>query len=82
VATNSLLYGGGRCVVRLWSVDDELVCEVRDTGHIEEPMGGCVQPKPRVGGLGLWLCNQLCDLVQIRTFEDGSVVRLHMSRKR
>jgi anti-sigma regulatory factor (Ser/Thr protein kinase) len=82
VATNSLLYGGGRCVVRLWSVDDELVCEVRDTGHIEEPMVGCVQPKPRVGGLGLWLCNQLCDLVQIRTFEDGSVVRLHMSRKR
>jgi hypothetical protein len=26
----------------------------------------------------LWLANQLCELVQIRTFEDGSAVRVHM----
>ena len=29
-------------------------------------------------GFGLWLANQLCDLVQIRSFADGSVVRLHL----
>jgi anti-sigma regulatory factor (Ser/Thr protein kinase) len=83
VATNSLLYGGGRCVLRMWSTGDEIVCEVRDTGCFEEPLAGRTMPKPRqVGGVGLWLCNQMCDLVQIRTFEDGSVVRLHMSRGR
>jgi anti-sigma regulatory factor (Ser/Thr protein kinase) len=28
------------------------------------------------GGRGLWLANQLCDLVQIRSGENGTVVRL------
>ena len=28
------------------------------------------------GGWGLWLANQLCDLVQLRTLPDGNVVRL------
>ena len=32
------------------------------------------------GGRGLWLANQLCDLVQVRTFELGNVVRIHMAR--
>ena len=30
-------------------------------------------------GFGLWLVNQLCDLVQLRTFPWGSVVRLGMA---
>ena len=30
------------------------------------------------GGWGLWLANQLCDLVQLRTLPDGNVVRLHL----
>jgi hypothetical protein len=29
------------------------------------------------GGWGLWLANQLCDLVQLRELPEGSVVRLH-----
>jgi len=33
-----------------------------------------------VGGHGLWLVNQLCDLVQMRTFASGSVVRVHLHR--
>jgi len=33
----------------------------------------------QVGGWGLWLANQLCDLVQVRSFPDGTVVRLHVS---
>jgi hypothetical protein len=32
------------------------------------------------GSAGLWLANQLCDLVQIRSFAAGTVVRLHMRR--
>ncbi|MEA2685742.1 MAG: hypothetical protein QOE93_937 [Actinomycetota bacterium] len=30
-------------------------------------------------GRGLWMANQLCDLVQLRTFASGTVVRLHMT---
>jgi hypothetical protein len=33
----------------------------------------------REDGFGLWLVNQLCDLVQIRTFAKGTVVRLQMA---
>ncbi|MEA2473452.1 MAG: hypothetical protein QOE06_1367, partial [Thermoleophilaceae bacterium] len=31
------------------------------------------------GGRGLWLVNQLCDLVQLRSLRDGCAVRLHMA---
>ena len=31
-------------------------------------------------GFGLWIANQVCDLVQVRTFAGHSVVRLHMRR--
>ena len=46
-------------------------------------MAGGVQPVlDEPGGRGLWLANQLCDLVQVRTFENGNVVRIHMTRER
>ena len=34
------------------------------------------------GGFGLWVANQVCDLVQVRTYPSGNVVRLHMRRAR
>jgi anti-sigma regulatory factor (Ser/Thr protein kinase) len=80
LATNSLLYAGGRRVLRMWPTHQEVVCEVRDDGQIDDPLVGRASPSPDwEGGFGLWLVNQLCDLVQIRSFETGSVVRLHMS---
>ena len=33
-----------------------------------------------MGGRGVWLANQLCDLVQIRSGAAGTVVRLHARR--
>lgn len=79
IATNSLRHGGGNGTLRLWSEDDQLICEIQDTGHIDRPMIGRERPLPgSTGGLGVWLANQLCDLVQIRTFPEGSVVRIYM----
>lgn len=79
IATNSLLHGGGRGTVRVWCQDDALVCEVRDEGRIEDPLAGRRRPSSDShGGRGLWLANQLCELVQVRTFTAGSAVRLHM----
>ena len=81
VATNSLRHGGGRGTLRIWQDADALVCEVRDAGRIEDPLAGRVRPPlDRDGGRGLWLVNQLCDLVQLRTLPTGAVVRLHVCR--
>lgn len=79
IATNSLVHGGGRGSLRVWRKDHSFVCEVRDLGRIDDPLAGRVAPPgEQEGGRGLWLANQLCDLVQVRSFEAGSVVRLHM----
>jgi anti-sigma regulatory factor (Ser/Thr protein kinase) len=79
VATNSLRHGGGRGTLRIWREDGAVVCEVRDAGRIEDPMAGRERPAPDGdGGRGLWMVNQLCDLVQLRTLPTGAVVRLHL----
>jgi anti-sigma regulatory factor (Ser/Thr protein kinase) len=80
VATNSVRHAGGHGVVRGWQEGDTAVCEVADAGRIDQPLVGRERPDlDRAGGRGVWLANQLCDLVQIRTFPTGNVVRLHMS---
>ncbi len=81
VAGNSLKHGGGEGILRIWQDPATLYCEVRDHGFIREPLVGRQKPTPDTeGGRGLWLVNQLCDLVQVRTNESGTVVRLHMNR--
>jgi anti-sigma regulatory factor (Ser/Thr protein kinase) len=81
VATNSIRHGGGTGVLRLWGQADALVCEISDAGRIEDPLAGRDRPAGDLeSGYGLWLANHVCDLVQIRTFESGSVVRLHVGR--
>lgn len=81
LATNSVRHADGHGVLRVWLEADALICEVRDGGRIEEPLVGRRRPtNDQVGGHGLWLVNQLCELVQVRCFPSGSVVRLHMSR--
>jgi anti-sigma regulatory factor (Ser/Thr protein kinase) len=80
VAANSIRHGGGIGVLRTWSEDHRLVCEFRDLGYIEDPLAGRLRPTPtQIGGRGLWLAHQLCDLVEIRsTPDEGTVIRLHI----
>jgi anti-sigma regulatory factor (Ser/Thr protein kinase) len=79
IASNSLLHGGGDGLLRLWREQDALVCEVSDGGTIADPLVGRENPAvDRLGGRGLWLANQLCDLVQVRSGATGTVIRLHL----
>ena len=78
VATNSYRYGGGGGTLRTWATNSGgLVCEVSDGGRLADPMVGRRRPPvDQIGGRGLWIANQLCDLVQVRSSGDGAVVRL------
>jgi len=80
IATNSLRHGGGRGCLRLWTERGALVCEVRDSGHVADLLVGRARAgADQPGGRGLYLAHQLCDLVQVRSFPDGTVVRLHLT---
>jgi anti-sigma regulatory factor (Ser/Thr protein kinase) len=82
IASNSIVHGGGSGLFAIWREQDTVVCETRDTGRITHALVGRERPESaQIGGLGLWLANQLSDLVQIRTHDDGSVVRVRMSRR-
>lgn len=79
LVTNSVQYGAGGGQLLIWQETEALLCEVRDSGRIEDPLVGRMRPKrDQSGGRGLWLVNQLCDLVQIRVTPAGTVVRVHM----
>lgn len=79
LAANSVMHGGGTGTLRVWRENGSLLAEVEDEGRIEEQLVGRLRPGvTQEGGRGLWLANQLCDLVQIRSGESGTVVRLHV----
>jgi anti-sigma regulatory factor (Ser/Thr protein kinase) len=83
VIANSLKHGGGTAHLSFWRERETLICEVRDRGRFDDPLAGRTKPSARArGGRGLWIANQLCDLVQVRSETDGTVVRLHMCRSK
>ncbi|HKW08482.1 MAG TPA: anti-sigma factor RsbA family regulatory protein [Candidatus Dormibacteraeota bacterium] len=79
VATNSVLHGGGGGTLRVWRPLGSVVCEVLDTGHYPSQLADRSRPGEDAGDpRGLWVANQLCDLVQVRSLAGGTAVRLHM----
>jgi anti-sigma regulatory factor (Ser/Thr protein kinase) len=80
VAGNSVRHGGGRGDLSLWRNDEgAVICEVRDAGQITDPLAGRHAPGPDYDVTGLWLVDQLCDLVEIRSGADGTRVRLTLA---
>jgi anti-sigma regulatory factor (Ser/Thr protein kinase) len=78
-AANSVRHARGRGVLRAWRENGTLICEVRDQGLVGDPLVGRRRPRPdQLGGWGVYIAHQLCDLVQLRSGADGTVVRLHM----
>jgi anti-sigma regulatory factor (Ser/Thr protein kinase) len=79
VAANTLRHTTSGGVIRVWHADGEVLCQLEDAGHIRDPLAGYRRPSDGMpGGQGLWLVNQVCDLVEIRTGQSGTTIRLHM----
>lgn len=76
--TNSVEHGGGTGIVRLWTSDGHVVCEVRDRGTLGDPLAGrrpALPGNPR--GRGLLLVNQIADLVRVFAGGEGTAIRAH-----
>jgi anti-sigma regulatory factor (Ser/Thr protein kinase) len=83
VATNTVLHGHGPGDASVWTVDGDFICELRGPGRITDPMVGRLRPRRgQLRGYGIWLANQLCDLVQIRSRDARTTVRLHLAGDR
>ena len=80
VACNSLRHGAGDPTLFVWHDAGMLMCQVEDFGVLQaDALVGRRKPGlDQEGGRGMWLANQLCDLVQLRGFKSGTVVRLHL----
>jgi anti-sigma regulatory factor (Ser/Thr protein kinase) len=79
LVANTYRHTGGGGVLSVWVAGGDLICQVRDSGHIADPLAGRHPPAPGgAGGLGLWAVHQLCDLVEIRTALGDTRIRLHM----
>jgi anti-sigma regulatory factor (Ser/Thr protein kinase) len=79
VATNSISHGGGSGRLLVWRDANAVVCEVSDRGQVDSALVDRVRPDadPQ-DSRGLWIANQLCELVQLRSGAGGTTVRLHM----
>jgi anti-sigma regulatory factor (Ser/Thr protein kinase) len=78
VAANTISHTTGNGVLQVWHTAEEIVCQVHDRGEITDPLAGRVRHGPDDRGHGLWLVNQVCDLVELRTGPAGTTVRMHM----
>ena len=80
LAGNTLTHTSGPGTLTAWAMDGEIICQVQDSGQITDPLAGTRRPHAAdpSRGRGLWVVDQLCDLVEMRTGPGGTTVRLHM----
>jgi anti-sigma regulatory factor (Ser/Thr protein kinase) len=79
VAANTLRHTQDRGTLHVWQASDEIICQIADSGQIADPLAGRRRPAAdsfRHGGL--WVVNQVCDLVELRSGPDGTTVRMHV----
>jgi anti-sigma regulatory factor (Ser/Thr protein kinase) len=80
VAANTVVHARSPGTMEIWYDAEELVCEIHDRGVMTDPLAGREPPSAdATGGHGLWLVRQVCDRVELRSDENGTTVRMHMS---
>ncbi len=79
LATNSLMYTDGSCQLAFWRDDEHLVCEARDTGSLDDPLVGRLNPGPDgPASRGLYLVNAISDLVRTHTTTTGTTIQAYL----
>jgi anti-sigma regulatory factor (Ser/Thr protein kinase) len=82
ITANTLRHTAAGGTFWVWHTGGEVICQVKDEGCIADPLAGRWRRSPEEPGHGLWVVNQVCDLVEIRSSEAaGTVIRLHMRRE-
>jgi anti-sigma regulatory factor (Ser/Thr protein kinase) len=82
ITANTLRHTSAGGTFWVWHTGEEIICQVRDRGWIADPLAGRRHRPPEDSGHGLWVVNQVCDLVEIRTSRTaGTIIRLHMRRE-
>ncbi|WP_433533908.1 ATP-binding protein [Micromonospora sp. CA-249363] len=79
LATNTLQHTTGGGQVRLWAEGDQVFCDVVDQGPART-LGREMPAANAVRGRGLAIVEQICDEVRVLAAEDGTVVRIRLSR--
>lgn len=78
-AANALRYDYPPRILRLWRNGRRVVAEVSGRGRIEDPLSGRRHPGSQASrGWGLWVINQVCDLVELRQQNGRVRLRMHM----
>jgi anti-sigma regulatory factor (Ser/Thr protein kinase) len=82
VAANTVQHARSAGTIDIWYDTEEIVCQIGDAGHIRDPLAGSRRPEPgAMTGYGLWMVNQVCDEVDLRSDETGTTIRMHMRIK-
>jgi anti-sigma regulatory factor (Ser/Thr protein kinase) len=80
VAANTLRHARSAGTLTIWHDNSEIVCEIRDSGVITDPLVGHRRPPAdALAGHGLWLVHQLCDQVDLTSGDAGTTIRMHMT---
>jgi anti-sigma regulatory factor (Ser/Thr protein kinase) len=80
VAANTLRHTRGGGTMLVWHTPDEVICQITDSGWIDDPLAGRRRPVSDASGQGLWVVNQVCDLVELRSGQEGTTIRMHIRR--
>lgn len=81
IVSNAIRYAGGGGRVKIESVADGVLVEVRDDGPGLPDDLPTDRPDPTaLGGRGLWMARQLCPGMEIASCSRGVTVRMFLSR--
>ncbi|MDX1510170.1 MAG: ATP-binding protein [Nitriliruptorales bacterium] len=80
LATNSLQHGGGTGQLTIWQVGPQLVCEVRDSGHMQASAASAAPDPLAERGRGLWIVDQASDEIRRELGRDGTITQVIMYR--
>jgi anti-sigma regulatory factor (Ser/Thr protein kinase) len=79
-AVNVVQHGDRDCTARIWHDGHGVVSEVSSDTGLDDLWAFRRRPGPEAtSGRGLWLINQLCDLVELRSGQSGTTVRMHVN---